>query len=476
MRFSHVSGGLSNRYRCGHLWRGLAAFFVLMWCADALAGRWSPPRAPTMRGTSATIQATQVGKGVYDGTPSFGAGGWVAGVVYPSSVRGVPAYFEATASGTVAQVATALGSAARGAGPAVFVGLMAAWLAEQEWEWDDAELAWFHDVFSPETALWRVTNGCWGDTCSSYWPTAAQAYDNACDNLDDGTCSDNYITYMDPAGSFARCGGGTNNNNGSTCSSNRYTFYANDNSNPCPSGQAWSGGSCQPQSVQRTQIPGPDMDTAIEDGINFDPNLGPDAWTGVDQSAGPDIIPDTTPADPTYSGPPSVSGDSSTSTSSGPSGTTTTTTQTDHNFDYGTPGEIIVEDETTTTTTDPQNNTTTTTQTDSGDATTDGTDTGTGGSPAVPPIDVCAEHPEASGCAPLDTIEDAELPTQDFPVDMSIESVAGSCPAPIVLDVLGTSHELSWQPVCDFAEMLSPLVRALAAFSAGAWLFFMLRR
>ena len=474
--YHHVSGGLSNRYRCGHLWRGVAAFFVLILCADALAGRWSPPRSPTMRGTSTTIQATQVGKGVYDGTPSFNSGGWVAGVVYPSSVRGVPAYFEATASGSVSQVATALGAAARGAGPAAFVGLMAAWIADNPWEWDQSELAWLERRLDPPgtQTYYRVTHPCNGTECTIRDSSYESLANRACPLVKDNTCENNKAHSISSGGAW--CGNGTRKDNGEPCGSNR--VYLNFASSNCPAGQAWDvpGHQCKPQTIALVPLSPVDMDQTIEDGINFDPGLGPDAWASVDQSDGPDIIPDTTPADPPYSGPPSVSGDSSTSSSSGPDGTTTTTTQTNHNFDYETPGQIGIEDQTTTTTTDPSNNVTTTTTTDGGDATTDGTGTGTGGSPAVPPIDVCAEHPEASGCAPLDTIEDAELPTQDFPVDMSIDSVPGSCPAPIVLDVLGTSHELSWQPVCDFAESLSPLVRALGAFSAGAWLFFMLRK
>ena len=48
-------------------------------------------------------------------------------------------------------------------------------------------------------------------------------------------------------------------------------------------------------------------------------------------------------------------------------------------------------------------------------------------------------------------------------------SASGSCPSPISLSVMGFSHSLSYQPICDFLSGARPVVIA-AARVAAAWL------
>jgi len=441
---------------------------------EALAGRWGPPRSPTMRGTTATIDATKVGPGAYSAQASASAGGWSAPVSYPASIRGVPVTLGAMGGGSLGQLARALGGAARVSGPAVFAGLLAAWVADNAWQWDPDELAWFDEVLDPPggPVSYKVTSPCDFGLCSIYGPTYQGVLETACLQRVDTTCSGNYPTTSGPTGGW--CGRGTRSD-GSTCASNR--FFVTLATVTCLAGTTWNGSVCVPQSIQMVPLPDAVMDDAIEDGLGDDPNLIPDAWDGVDGSDGPTIVPDGIPADPQYSGPPSVSGDSSSSSSTGPDGVTTTTKDTEYGLDYGEPGQVIIEDRVTEDTTHPDGTTTTQTSTDSGTSTATGTDTGTGGGQAPPPpIDVCVEHPDASGCQPFGTMEPSELATVDQPVTFGISSVSGSCPAPVQLDILGTSHALSWQPLCDLALGVAPIVRALGALSAGLWLIAMMRR
>lgn len=44
---------------------------------------------------------------------------------------------------------------------------------------------------------------------------------------------------------------------------------------------------------------------------------------------------------------------------------------------------------------------------------------------------------------------------------------SGTCPAPIVVSVLGASVSVTWQPLCDLASMLRPLLIGLAGLSAA---------
>lgn len=89
----------------------------------------------------------------------------------------------------------------------------------------------------------------------------------------------------------------------------------------------------------------------------------------------------------------------------------------------------------------------------------------------VPPTETqCEKFPASLGCANLDTPNAENLNTQARDVALitpvSIGS-AGSCPAPMTADFLGQSLELSFDPLCTYANALRPLVLAIAWLSAG---------
>jgi hypothetical protein len=54
---------------------------------------------------------------------------------------------------------------------------------------------------------------------------------------------------------------------------------------------------------------------------------------------------------------------------------------------------------------------------------------------------------------------------------VSGNSVSGSCPAPNVISTSHGSISISYQPICDFASMASPIVITLAWLSAGLIVF-----
>jgi len=215
----------------------------------------------------------------------------------------------------------------------------------------------------------------------------------------------------------------------------------------------------------------PEIETAIADHATANPQAAPD----IAEQAASDGVPILgEPNTIGWGGPSSFPGESSTTTTTGPDGVTTTQRDIQHEVGYG-PGndDITISDRETVTTTHPDASVTTST------TTTGGTSTGTGGgngSAPPPPPDVCKANPNASGCAPFGEFTDVTWETMDVVVDYAITPVSGQCPAPISLDVLGTVHALSWSPLCDFAEGVSFIVRAMAALSAGLWVLFMFRR
>lgn len=166
----------------------------------------------------------------------------------------------------------------------------------------------------------------------------------------------------------------------------------------------------------------------------------------------------------TVSGPGTVSGGTSSSTTTGPAGQTVTNTTTNYELNYN--GDTVtVTATTTTTTTDPAGATTTTTTTEGG------TETASG--PEEPPVDVCVEHPEASGCQPLGSVDTVDVGAQVHTLTWTAEgSAAGSCPAPMPFSLpFGGTEELSWAPVCQFATGIRPVVIAVAWLSAGIFIF-----
>lgn len=85
--------------------------------------------------------------------------------------------------------------------------------------------------------------------------------------------------------------------------------------------------------------------------------------------------------------------------------------------------------------------------------------------PEQPP-DPCDEHPERAGCVDLGTPEPTEpLETLEIPVSPNVTPVggAGSCPADVTTSAFGITF--SYQPFCDFATAIRPLIIGFAWLS-----------
>lgn len=170
-------------------------------------------------------------------------------------------------------------------------------------------------------------------------------------------------------------------------------------------------------------------------------------------------------------GPAYVYGPTVTSTSSGPSGQTTSETQSKYEFGYS-PGGVSITKSDTTTTTTPDGQTTTNTTTVTGSA---------GQTPAKPAEQqkpFCELYPDAMACQPLGSPSPVELPTGTINVPgLSYESVTAACPAPYTFTpAAGGSYEISWQPVCDGAEAVRPVVIVVGLLTAGVFVFVGMRR
>ena len=163
-------------------------------------------------------------------------------------------------------------------------------------------------------------------------------------------------------------------------------------------------------------------------------------------------------------GPATVNGGTKTSTKVETAGTTTTTINTTYNLSYA--GDVV-----TITQTDVQ----TVTHPDSSTSTTTSSTAAPAGDPPPPEEkpDVCKDHPDASGCAEFGEHD----PEPEFPEEQRALSwvpslsAVGACPAPETATVHGQSISISWQPVCDLASGLRPVVLAVAWLSAGAFVF-----
>ena len=166
----------------------------------------------------------------------------------------------------------------------------------------------------------------------------------------------------------------------------------------------------------------------------------------------------------TITGPGTVNGGTTTSTTTGPAGQTTVNNTTQYNINYNGDTATVTQ-VTTSTTTYPDNSTSTTTTT----ATSEGS-VPTG---EEPPVDVCVEHPEASGCQPLGSVDTVDVGVQAHTLTWTAEgSAAGSCPAPMSFSLpFGGTGELSWAPVCQFATGIRPVIIAIAWLSAGIFIF-----
>lgn len=89
----------------------------------------------------------------------------------------------------------------------------------------------------------------------------------------------------------------------------------------------------------------------------------------------------------------------------------------------------------------------------------------------------CDKYPEAIGCSNYGTADAPELSNQSFSFSSVLQankktfSGAAQCPADIdaSFTVFGGAQSLaiSFQPFCDFANLIRPMVLLISAFIAG---------
>lgn len=192
-----------------------------------------------------------------------------------------------------------------------------------------------------------------------------------------------------------------------------------------------------------------------------------DMWNAAGNPSATGITPSpsaqvkVTPGPSNISGPASQPGQPGTSTTTGPGGTTTTTVTPQYNYSYS-PTNITYNTTTTTTINNPDGTTTTTT---------------TNPPPKGPqdPLDPCTQHPESIGCQTMGELESPDLPDKQIDLALTPDTGWGSsngvCPPPRILDVSGIQGlSFSWQPMCDFATGIRPVVIAVA-WLIGAGIF-----
>jgi hypothetical protein len=122
-------------------------------------------------------------------------------------------------------------------------------------------------------------------------------------------------------------------------------------------------------------------------------------------------------------------------------------------------------------TTFPTQTTSTVTTTNNTTNVTNTTTTVTNEAPQTPdkPVDPCDAHPDRAGCVSLGTPPPAEdIPKQDIPVSVTpvVFASSASCPAPITYNLFG-ARSMSYQPVCDLAIYLRPLILAFGTFACA---------
>jgi hypothetical protein len=83
--------------------------------------------------------------------------------------------------------------------------------------------------------------------------------------------------------------------------------------------------------------------------------------------------------------------------------------------------------------------------------------------------DPCIANPKLIQCQEVGSYspgEEPEIPTKSIDITFEPErSHSGSCPPPENLQYMGETVELSWQPVCDLASTLRPLIMAVTAMA-----------
>jgi len=408
--------------------------------------------------------------------PSGRPGPWTADGYakydYGLGASRVPVTLNGYASGSWSQMVQAAAAFGKRAGPVAFGAALLAALDALDVAWDGDE--WVRNEVAPTVGYKNSTNtgyaGCSASVlisgskdaparhwCESRYSCAGQTYHSH--------------VFTSAYGFQCRRRGtdGSPVNNGTSSVVVHVT---------CPSGYVFNDAlqTCvEGPPVQQVPLPPGDWEQAVDEAAQTSDAAARDAATAVGDDPDVDVIPDIAHTPPPISGPPSVSGDSSSSTSSGPSGTSTTTTTSTWDFDYSEPGTVAVDETVTTTTTNPDGSTSTKTDTKTG--------TGTGSNPpqvdpntGAPPQSICSGDAKgSSACAQLDDVQQTELPTDDLSASLHVTPTSGSCPPPISITVMGHSLEFSWARTCEAGDAVNPLVRALAALSAGIWLIFMTR-
>ncbi len=236
-------------------------------------------------------------------------------------------------------------------------------------------------------------------------------------------------------------------------------------SRPCDSGFTNVSGSCVPVNPNPQPATEQHMSDLLTDNL-VNGDLSPEQAL---QEAVENGWVDDSDFDPTaVTGPSSINGPSTTSTTSGPTGQTQTTTQNRYDMEY-VPGGVVIKPTMTTTTTTPDGQTSTTTTT---------ANAASGQKPSEPEKPFCELYPDAMACQPLGTPAPVELPTGTINVPgLSYQSVTASCPAPYIFTPdAGGSYQISWQPVCDGAQAVRPVVIVIGLLTAGVFVFVGMRR
>lgn len=93
---------------------------------------------------------------------------------------------------------------------------------------------------------------------------------------------------------------------------------------------------------------------------------------------------------------------------------------------------------------------------------------------------LCEKHPDIAACAKLDDVEPEEVQNQQEQLSITPsagwESGTATCPAPVTRQVAGLTLEMQWQPFCDLATGIRPVILALAWVAAAMMVIGVARR
>lgn len=333
---------------------------------------------------------------------------------------------------------------------------MAALFAGMDWVFSDGEWQKITEV----TADPELQPFIWNTSYGSYDTAFA-----ACDAYDDGfaaqypgrTPAGSSITAMNPMGTQATCSFSIGNPQ-----EGPYTItIVRTGSGSCPEGFQYSkliGGCVGAQLAPLTDGDFSELTAKL-----------PSEGAGTVGSAAGELMkrqgaPLPGFSDTSITGPSTIEGPSTTTTSTGPAGTETAVSTTTTNISYG-PTTITTTNTTTTNnyTNGQPSGTTTTTETPSPDLITEPSP-----SPGSTSLDIptdCEFMPTV--CAFLDWFkEPVPMPEPDLPVvvDHDFEreyemNLTAECPPPYTVDTqLFGTLSISWQPFCDLATLIKPLV------------------